>query len=110
VRLARDPERQGAFCLLIEGTSEAAARAVTGAVAIPTLGIGASPGCDGQVLVTEDMLGLFSDYRPRFVKQYAALADSMREAFGKYRDEVRDGTFPSLDHCFATGAAGQKNL
>jgi len=111
VRLARGLEQRGAFCLLIEGTSEAAARAVTEAVAIPTLGIGASPSCDGQVLVTEDMLGLFSDYRPRFVKQYAALADNMREAFGKYRDEVRDGTFPSLDHCFAAaGAAGQKNL
>jgi 3-methyl-2-oxobutanoate hydroxymethyltransferase len=101
VRLALELEQRQAFCLLIEGTSETAAREVTRAVTIPTLGIGASPECDGQVLVTEDMLGLFSDYRPRFVKQYADLASQVRQAFEHYRNDVRDGSFPTLEHCFA---------
>lgn len=100
VRLAKEFEKRNAFCLLIEGTSEAAARAVTQAVGIPTVGIGASPECDGQVLVTEDMLGIFSDYKPRFVKHYADLRSNMRIAFEQYRDEVRSGAFPSMSHCF----------
>lgn len=100
VELAKEFEKRNAFCLLIEGTSEAAARAVTHAVEIPTLGIGASPECDGQVLVTEDMLGIFSEYKPRFVKHYADLRSGMRNAFEQYRDEVRSGVFPAMSHCF----------
>jgi len=101
VRLAREFEKRNVFCLLIEGTSEAAARAVTQAIGIPTVGIGASPECDGQVLVTEDMLGIFSDYKPRFVKHYADLGSGMRTAFAQYRDEVKSGVFPAMSHCFA---------
>ena len=107
VHLARELEKRDAFCVLIEGTSEAAARAVTQALAIPTLGIGASPECDGQVLVTEDMLGIFSDYTPRFVKQYANLSTDMRRAFEQYRDEVRAGAFPTIDHCFIVRETGE---
>lgn len=103
VRLAQEFEQAGAFCVLVEGTSEAAASAVTRALSVPTLGIGASPECDGQVLVTEDMLGMFSAYRPRFVKQYADLDAAIRQAFERYRDEVRTGVFPAPEHCFAVG-------
>jgi 3-methyl-2-oxobutanoate hydroxymethyltransferase len=90
-----------AFSLLIEGTSEAAARSVTEAVKIPTIGIGASPACDGQVLVTEDVLGLFSDYTPRFVKRYIDLGELILNAFARYENDVRSGAFPALEHCFA---------
>lgn len=107
VHLAREFEARNAFCVLIEGTSEAAARAVTQALTIPTLGIGASPECDGQVLVTEDMLGIFSNYTPRFVKQYANLSTDMQRAFEQYRDEVRAGAFPTMDHCFVVRETGQ---
>lgn len=100
VALASAFERCNAFSLLIEGTSEAAARNVTEAVRIPTIGIGASPACDGQVLVTEDALGLFSGYTPRFVKQYIDLSALIRDAFARYEDDVRTGAFPALDHCF----------
>lgn len=105
VQLAMELEKRDAFCLLIEGTSEAAAKSVTQAIAIPTLGIGASPHCDGQVLVTEDMLGMFSSYTPRFVKQYATLSADIRRAFQEFRDEVRSGAFPALEHCFAVKQA-----
>lgn len=102
VELAKSLELCGAFAILIEGTSELAARMVTAAVTLPTIGIGASPTCDGQVLVTEDMLGLFPDYTPRFAKQYVELASVMKAAFAQYRDEVRSSAFPTLKHCYAT--------
>jgi 3-methyl-2-oxobutanoate hydroxymethyltransferase len=100
VALALEFEKCNAFSILIEGTSEEAARRATEAVKIPTIGIGASPECDGQVLVTEDALGLFSDYTPRFAKQYIDLSALIREAFAKFEDDVRSGDFPTLEHCF----------
>lgn len=100
VALALEMEKCEIFSLLIEGTSEEAARNITGALKVPTIGIGASPACDGQVLVTEDMLGLFTDYTPRFAKQYANLSVKIKEVFSEYRQEVRAGSFPTLDHCF----------
>lgn len=100
VLLSIEFEKRKAFSILIEGTSEEAARRVTEAVAIPTIGIGASPACDGQVLVTEDALGLFSEYTPRFAKQYIDLSTPIRDAFARYKDDVRSGAFPTLDHCF----------
>jgi 3-methyl-2-oxobutanoate hydroxymethyltransferase len=81
-------EKCNAFSLLIEGTCEEAARKITNSVKIPTIGIGASPECDGQVLVTEDALGLFSDYTPRFAKQYIDLSALIREAFARFEDDV----------------------
>ena len=92
--------RAGAFSLLLEGVAEPVARAITEASAKPTIGIGASPTCDGQVLVTEDLLGLGSGHAPRFVKQYADVGQVIREACGRYAQEVRNGVFPTLQHCY----------
>jgi len=90
----------GAFALVIEGTWEPVARAITTAVPVPTIGIGASPACDGQVLVSDDILGLFGDFTPKFVKRYAELAPDMEEAIKAYADEVRARAFPGEEHCF----------
>lgn len=100
VSLAKDFEQAGAFSILIEGTSELAARAVTAEVSIPVIGIGASPACDGQVLVTEDILGLFSDYTPKFAKRYIDLGPLITKACAQYAQEVRTGEFPTSEHCF----------
>lgn len=90
----------GAFTLVIEGTMEQLARRITGEVAIPTIGIGGSPACDGQVLVTDDMLGLFGAFQPKFVKRYANLGESVSEAAAAYAAEVRSRAFPGPEHCF----------
>lgn len=83
----------GAFAIVVEGVAEDLAVEVTRAVSIPTIGIGASPACDGQILVTQDMLGLF-EWTPKFVKRFAALKAEMTEAAARYAAEVRAGTFP----------------
>ena len=93
-------EAAGAFALVIECVPTELARKITAAVKIPTIGIGAGNGCDGQVLVTHDMLGLFEDFRPRFVKHYANLGHDIRQAVARYCHEVRDGTFPSEEYSF----------
>ena len=90
----------GAFSLVIEGTVEPVARAITEAVSIPTIGIGASPACDGQILVTEDVLGLFTQFKPRFVKRYAELAPLIAVAAAEYAADVRARRFPGPEHCF----------
>lgn len=90
----------GAFALVIEGTVEPVARQITEDLGVPTIGIGASPACDGQILVTQDMVGLFADFTPKFVKQYADLGAAMRQAAAEYAGEVRSGAFPGLEHCF----------
>lgn len=100
VQLANQFEEAGAFSLLIEGIYANAATAITQSVAIPTIGIGASVKCDGQVLVTEDILGLFSDFTPKFAKQYIDLKPYIAKAFEQYAKDVRDGTFPTDQHCF----------
>ncbi|MBU6955350.1 3-methyl-2-oxobutanoate hydroxymethyltransferase [Hahella sp. HN01] len=100
IKLGRAFEDAGAFALLVEGAFEEAARKVTAAVSIPTVGIGASPECDGQVLVTEDILGLFSGYTPKFAKRYVDLSQPIKEAFSRYAHEVRSGEFPAMEHCF----------
>jgi len=92
--------KAGAFALVIEGTVEPVARAITAEIDIPTIGIGASPSCDGQILVTNDMVGLFADFTPKFVKRYADLGSAMEEAAKTYAEEVRARTFPGLEHCF----------
>ena len=92
----------GAFSLVIEGTVEPVARAITQAVAIPTVGIGASPMCDGQILVTDDVLGLFTQFKPRFVKRYAELAAIITSAAAEYAADVRARRFPAPEHCFGT--------
>ena len=98
--IARQFENAGAFSVLIEGTVEPVARAITEALEVPTIGIGASPACDGQVLVTEDILGLFTDFTPKFAKRYMDLGKAVSTAAGEYAAEVRAETFPSPAHCF----------
>lgn len=90
----------GAFALVIEGTLEPVARAITKAVPIPTIGIGASPMCDGQILVTDDLLGLFTQFKPRFVRRYAELAPLIGAAAAEYAADVRARRFPGPEHCF----------
>jgi 3-methyl-2-oxobutanoate hydroxymethyltransferase len=94
----------GAFSLVIEGTVEPVSRAVTEALTIPTIGIGASPLCDGQVLVTEDILGLAGDISPKFVKRYASLAGEVEKAAAAYAAEVRSRIFPGPEHCYPVPA------
>lgn len=96
-------ERAGAFGVVIEGTAEALARHLTDTLTIPTIGIGASPACDGQVLVTEDMIGAFDTYTPRFVKRYADANAVMRDAIRQYAHDVRQRVFPEPAHCFGYG-------
>ncbi|MBT6094065.1 MAG: 3-methyl-2-oxobutanoate hydroxymethyltransferase [Rhodospirillaceae bacterium] len=90
----------GAFAMVIEGTVEPVARAITKQVEVPTIGIGASPACDGQILVTQDMIGTFADFTPKFVKKYADLGSAMTNAAKAYADDVRARRFPGLEHCF----------
>ena len=97
---ARAITEAGAFTLVIEGTMEQLARRITEEVAIPTIGIGGSPACDGQVLVTDDMLGLFGAFQPKFVKRYANLGETVGEAAATYAAEVRSRAFPRPEHCF----------
>ncbi|MEQ8319923.1 MAG: 3-methyl-2-oxobutanoate hydroxymethyltransferase [Rhodospirillales bacterium] len=93
-------EAAGAFAIVIEGTVEAVAREVTARSGIPLIGIGASPACDGQILVTQDMVGLFADFTPKFVKRYADAGALIEDAVATYAAEVRNGAFPGLEHCF----------
>lgn len=95
----------GAFSLVIEGTMEPLARRITEEVAIPTIGIGGSPACDGQVLVTDDMLGLFGAFQPKFVKRYAELGAAVGDAAERYAAEVRARSFPGPEHCFGVKKA-----
>jgi 3-methyl-2-oxobutanoate hydroxymethyltransferase len=90
----------GAFALVIEGTIEPVARAITEGSLVPTIGIGASPACDGQILVTDDVLGLFTEFKPRFVRRYAELAPLITEAAAAYAADVRARRFPGPEHCF----------
>jgi 3-methyl-2-oxobutanoate hydroxymethyltransferase len=93
-------EKAGAFALVIECVPAETAQRITTAVKIPTIGIGAGAGCDGQILVTQDMLGLFDDIRPRFAKQFAELGQAMTRAVEQYCREVREGIFPGEEHSF----------
>lgn len=93
-------EQAGAFALVVECVPSPVAQRITDAVKIPTIGIGAGAGCDGQILVTHDLLGLFDDLRPRFVKQYADVGEMIRQAVEGYCREVREGTFPGPEHGF----------
>ena len=93
-------EQAGAFAIVLEGVAEALGETITAALAIPTIGIGASVKCDGQILVTEDMLGLSGERVPKFVKRYANLEEMMRSSVQRYADEVRASQFPEPQHCF----------
>ena len=94
----------GAFSIVIEGVLESIAIEITNKVACPTIGIGASNACDGQVLVLEDMLGL-SPWVPKFVKRYAEIGPQMENAIEDYISEVKSGAFPAAEHTFVLSDA-----
>jgi len=95
----------GAFCVVLEGIPLELAQAITAELAVPTIGIGAGPHCDGQVLVGYDMLGLNEDFSPRFLKKYAGLGATVREAVKLYAEEVRAGSFPAAEHSVSVFAS-----
>lgn len=94
----------GAFAVVLEKVPESLADDVTAAIAVPTIGIGASAGCDGQILVVDDMLGLFTAFKAKFVKRYANLGDDGEAAIAAYAADVRARTFPGQEHVFADEA------
>jgi 3-methyl-2-oxobutanoate hydroxymethyltransferase len=98
---ARQLESWGCFSVVMECVPDKLAKMITDSVSIPTIGIGASVHCDGQVLVTPDMLGLFDDYRPKFVKQYVDVKALMTEGVTKFKDEVTSSTYPDGQHSFS---------
>lgn len=95
---AQDVEKAGAFAVVLEGIPAKLAALITEKLRIPTIGIGAGKECDGQVLVYQDMLGMFSDFTPKFVKRYADLGEIMKDAFSRYREEIQKGVFPGKEH------------
>jgi 3-methyl-2-oxobutanoate hydroxymethyltransferase len=97
---AKAVEEAGAFAVVVECVPADLAGKVTASVSIPTIGIGAGPRCDGQVLVFHDLLGLYDGLRPKFVKRYAELGEAARSALRAYCEEVRGGTFPGPEHEF----------
>ncbi|MDP2932727.1 MAG: 3-methyl-2-oxobutanoate hydroxymethyltransferase [bacterium] len=97
---AKALEKAGAFAIVLECMPPETARKITAMIKIPTIGIGAGPHCDGQILVTHDMLGLSGSVSPKFVKRYVDLTAQIREAVGKYKAEVESKKFPSKEHCY----------
>ena len=100
VEQAKALEDAGAFSIVIELVPSETAKLITEAISIPTIGIGAGPHCDGQVLVLWDMLGLFEDFKPKFLKKYANIRTVIKDAVKEYSEEVRKGVFPESEHSF----------
>ncbi|PCJ95861.1 MAG: 3-methyl-2-oxobutanoate hydroxymethyltransferase [Zetaproteobacteria bacterium] len=101
---AKAIEKAGAFAVVIEGTIDTVAKNITQSIDIPTIGIGASVACDGQILVTEDMLGITTDHIAKFVKQYATLAQDIDQAAANYAADVKSRTFPDEKHIYKAKA------
>jgi 3-methyl-2-oxobutanoate hydroxymethyltransferase len=97
---AKAVEEAGAFALVLECVPAKLAKIISEQLTIPTIGIGAGAGCDGQILVYQDMLGMFSDYTPKFVKRFAEVGSVMKEAFTNYIKEVQAETYPAEEHTF----------
>ena len=93
-------EEAGAFAIVLEKVPSDLAREVAESVQVPVIGIGAGPDVDGQILVSHDMLGLYTRFQPRFVRRYASIADDMRAAFGRYAEDVRGAAFPTPDESY----------
>jgi 3-methyl-2-oxobutanoate hydroxymethyltransferase len=102
LRAAKDLDQAGVFGLVLEAVPAPLAKLLTAAVSVPTIGIGAGPDCDGQVLVSNDLLGLFDQFTPRFVKRYLHLGPEIRKAVQSYIHEVEAGIFPDAEHSFAS--------
>ena len=101
VRDALAVEAAGAYAVVLELVPAPLAKFITQRLTIPTIGIGAGPGCDGQVQVLHDMLGLFTDFVPRHARRYAQLAEAISQAFSQYAEDVRDGSFPTAAESFS---------
>jgi len=97
---AIEVQEAGAFSVVLEGIPSEISERITKTLAIPTIGIGAGPYCDGQILVLHDLLGLHDRHVPKFVKQYAHLKEIAQSAIKEYFEEVQNGTFPSKEHCY----------
>ena len=97
---AKQVEAAGAFAVVLECVPAKLAELVTKSVSIPTIGIGAGAGCDGQILVYQDMLGMFGDFKPKFVKQFAHVGAEMEKGIKAYIAETQNGTFPAQEHTF----------
>lgn len=110
VEEAKAVQKAGAFAVVMECVPAKLAEYITSQVSITTIGIGAGAGCDGQVLVYQDMLGMFSDYKPKFVKKFADVGSIMTQAFSDYIKEVKDGTFPAEEHTFGISDDVMKKL
>lgn len=98
---AKKIEAAGAFAIVLECVPAKLAEIITKSISIPAIGIGAGAGCDGQILVYQDMLGMFSNISPKFVKKFAEVGESMKNGFKKYIEEVNNGVFPSQEHTFS---------
>lgn len=98
---AKAVEEAGAFAVVLECVPAKLAELISKSISIPTIGIGAGAGCDGQILVYQDMLGLFSDFTPKFVKKYANVGEMMTQAIRDYIADVQEGSFPAPEHTFA---------
>jgi 3-methyl-2-oxobutanoate hydroxymethyltransferase len=107
---ARDLQNAGIFSLVMEGIPGELAEEITAELKIPTIGIGAGAKCDGQILVLHDLLGINQDFVPKFVKQYAQLADSLKEAVGEYIQEVQDEVFPGQEHTYHSQKGNLKQV
>ena len=94
------PGEERAFAVVLECIPAKLAELISSKLTIPTIGIGAGAGCDGQILVYQDMLGLFSGFKPKFVKHFAELGEQMKAAFRAYDEEVKAGTYPAEEHTF----------
>ncbi|MFQ7474975.1 3-methyl-2-oxobutanoate hydroxymethyltransferase [Anaerotignum sp.] len=107
---AKAVEEAGAFAVVLECVPAKLAELISKSISIPTIGIGAGAGCDGQILVYQDMLGLFSDFTPKFVKKYANVGEMMTQAFRDYIADVQEGSFPAPEHTFAISEGVIKKL
>jgi 3-methyl-2-oxobutanoate hydroxymethyltransferase len=97
---AKAIEAAGVFAMVLEGIPSELSGDITAAVSIPTIGIGAGPNCDGQVLVVHDLLGLYGEFKPKFVKRYVNLGPEVLKAFAQYKKDVEDGSFPGPEHSY----------
>lgn len=100
---ARAITEAGVFGIVLECVPAALAKKISQSVSVPTIGIGAGAGCDGQILVYQDMLGMFSDYTPKFVKRFGDIGSAMKTAFQSYIEEVETGKFPGEEHSYSIG-------
>jgi len=103
-------EKAGVFSIVLECIPWQVAKMITEEVSVPTIGIGAGAHCDGQVLVTHDLLGFFEGFQPRFVKKYANIRQYIKEAVGKYLEEVRSGEYPTLEHSYELPEEEERKL